>query len=46
MAEGAEKKALTRVFICVEFPDEVIKEIARVQEVLENQKFHGKMTEL
>jgi 2'-5' RNA ligase len=37
---------LTRAFICIEFPDEVVKEAARVQEVLENQKFNGKMTEL
>jgi len=37
---------LTRSFICIEFPDEIIKEVARVQEVLENQKFNGKMTEL
>ncbi len=37
---------LTRAFICIEFPDEVVKEIARVQEVLENRKFAGKMTEL
>ncbi len=37
---------LTRAFICVEMPDSVIKEIARIQEVLSGQKFTGKMTEL
>ena len=40
------EKELTRAFICIEFPDEVIKEAARVQEVLENKNFTGKMTEL
>ncbi len=45
MAEE-DKNELTRAFICIEFPDEVVKEIARVQEVLENWKFQGKMTEL
>src|SRR3990167_5292147 len=35
-----------RAFICVEFPSEIIKEIARVQEVLGKYKFTGKMTEL
>ncbi len=37
---------LHRSFICIDFPDEVIKEIARIQEVLGNWKFTGKMTEL
>jgi len=41
-----EEKKLTRVFICLEFPDPVIKEIARLQEVLSNKIFTGKMTEL
>jgi 2'-5' RNA ligase len=36
----------TRAFIAVEFPDNVIKEIARVQELIKTQKFHGKLTEL
>lgn len=45
MVEKKENE-LTRTFICIEFQDEVIKEIARVQEVLENKKFHGKITEL
>lgn len=41
-----EEKELTRTFICVQMPDEVVKEIARVQEVLSGRKFTGKMTEL
>lgn len=41
-----KKEELIRAFICIEMPDLVIKEVARVQEVLENQKFEGKMTEL
>ncbi len=40
----AEK--LHRAFVCIDFPDEVIKEVARVQGLLENIKFIGKMTEL
>jgi RNA 2',3'-cyclic 3'-phosphodiesterase len=36
----------TRAFIAIEFPDEVVKEIARLQELLENRKFTGKLTEL
>ena len=40
------EKKLTRTFIAIEFPDEVIKEVARIQEVLNNWKFTGKMTEL
>jgi RNA 2',3'-cyclic 3'-phosphodiesterase len=35
-----------RAFIAIEFPDEVIKEIARLQELLRNKKFTGKFTEL
>lgn len=35
-----------RSFICIEFPDEIIKEIARVQKLLQNKKFTGKLTEL
>lgn len=38
--------SLRRVFIAIDFSDEVIKEVARVQGVLENVKFIGKMTEL
>jgi 2'-5' RNA ligase len=41
--EGEEK---LRSFISVEFPDEVVKEVARVQEVLGKKKFEGKLTEL
>ena len=37
---------LTRAFIAIDFPDEVIKEVARVQGVLGKKKFTGKMTEL
>ncbi len=37
---------LTRAFIAIEFPDEVIKEVARVQEIIRNLKFTGKLTEL
>lgn len=46
MANEIEKKKLHRIFICIDFPDEVIKEVARAQEVLGNWKFTGKMTEL
>jgi 2'-5' RNA ligase len=42
----AEEKKLTRAFICIEFNDEVIKEIARVQELIGKVKFTGKLTEL
>lgn len=41
----AEKK-LTRAFIAIDFSDEVIKEIARVQELVGKTKFSGKITEL
>jgi len=36
----------TRCFICVEFPENVVKEIARVQSVLMKKKFQGKLTEV
>ena len=36
----------TRAFICIEFPSEIVKEVARVQELLETRKFTGKLTEL
>ena len=42
----AEEKKLTRAFICIEFSDEVIKEVARVQELIGKVKFTGKLTEL
>jgi 2'-5' RNA ligase len=35
-----------RIFIAVDFPNEVVKEIARVQETLGKKQFTGKMTEL
>jgi len=35
-----------RAFICVDFPDAVIKEAARVQNIIEKIKFTGKITEL
>ena len=41
-----KENKLTRTFIAIDFPSEVIKEVARVQEVLGKQKFTGKMTEL
>lgn len=41
-----EKKKLHRIFICIEFPNEVIKEVARIQEILGNWAFTGKLTEL
>lgn len=37
---------LIRCFISIDFPDDVIKEVARVQEELEKVKFMGKLTEL
>ena len=36
----------THAFICNEFADTVIKEIARIQEVLGNKIFIGKLTDL
>lgn len=35
----------TRTFISIGFPDEVIKEITRIQSVLESKKFTGKIIE-
>ena len=35
-----------RVFVCVDFPSEVVKEVARVGEILGKTKFTGKLTEL
>ena len=37
---------LHRVFIAIDFPSEIVKEVARIQEILRNLKFTGKMTEL
>jgi len=42
----AEDNDLIRTFICIRFNDEIVKEIARVQEELGKIKFTGKMTEL
>jgi 2'-5' RNA ligase len=36
----------TRAFVCVDFPDEVVKEVARIGELLSKTKFTGKLTEL
>ena len=36
-----EKKKLTRAFISVEFSSEVVKEVARVQDLLGKVKFTG-----
>lgn len=35
-----------RTFICIDFPDEVIKEVARIQQLISKRNFHGKLTEL
>ena len=35
-----------RAFICIELSDECIKEIAKVQEIIEKRRFQGKLTEL
>ena len=37
---------LNRAFICIDFPEEVIKEIARIQKIVKTRKFTGKLTEL
>jgi len=44
--EGGEKEKKIRTFICIDFPDEVVKEVARVQEELGKIKFTGKLTEI
>ena len=41
-----DDRKLIRAFICIDFPDEVVKEIARIQELVGKKKFIGKMTEL
>jgi len=43
MEEASDKK---RVFICIDFSDEVIKEVARVSELVVKKKFTGKLVEL
>jgi 2'-5' RNA ligase len=35
-----------RCFIAIDFPDEILKEVARIQEELEKIKFNGKIVEL
>jgi len=35
-----------RTFICIDFPEEVTKEVARIQEFIEKQNPTGKITEL
>lgn len=40
------EEGLSRCFIAIDFPDELIKEVARIQEVIEGTKFIGKFTEL
>lgn len=44
--KAEEKGEITRCFIAIDFPDEVIKEIARVQELVGKKGFTGKFTEL
>jgi 2'-5' RNA ligase len=44
--EENKNEGLARCFICIEMPDEVVKEIARVQEEVGKRRFDGKMTEL
>ncbi len=43
--EKNDNPNIFRSFICIDFPNEIIKEIARIQELLE-KKFVGKFTEL
>jgi len=40
------KEQKTRTFICIDFPHEVIKEAARLQNLIQNIPFTGKLTEL
>jgi len=41
-----KNKELTRIFIAIEFPSDIVKEIARIQELISKVKFTGKLTEL
>lgn len=34
-----------RTFICIDFPSEIIREITRIQSLITNKKFTGKLTE-
>jgi RNA 2',3'-cyclic 3'-phosphodiesterase len=45
MPENSSNK-LTRAFVCITFPEEVIKELSRIQSSLEKYNFTGKLTEL
>lgn len=38
-------KEKTRVFIAVDFPSKIVKEVARVQDILGKKQFTGKLTE-
>lgn len=40
------EEELARVFIAIDFPKNVVKEISRVQEIVKKKKFSGKLTEL
>ena len=45
--ENSSDNNSTRTFICIDLPDEIIKEVARLQSIIEkNLKFTGKITEL
>lgn len=47
--KGVEEKNSelgVRAFVCIDVPDEIIREIARVQEEVGKRRFDGKMTEL
>ncbi len=46
MIEIRENSGLIRAFIAIDFPDEVIKEIARIQGLMGKWNFTGKFTEL
>ncbi len=46
MIRMREDLSLVRVFVAIDFPDEVIKEVARVQELIGKRNFTGKFTEL
>jgi len=43
---NSEQTPLVRTFICIDFPSEVIKEIARIQTLIDKQNFTGKLIEL
>ena len=39
-----DEKPLTRSFISIDFPDEIIKEVARIQSILSKTGFTGKLS--